>query len=66
MNKAVKTILIVAGIILLAYGAYEMISPEASLDIGVAEFEAQSNDNAYITMGIGIVSLLAGVFIGKK
>ncbi|APG64725.1 hypothetical protein LPB136_04830 [Tenacibaculum todarodis] len=66
MNKTIKTILIVVGILLVAYGAYEIIVPEASLDIGIAEFEAQDNNSAYITLGAGIVTLLIGLFVNKK
>ncbi|WP_405604711.1 hypothetical protein [Polaribacter sp. Asnod1-A03] len=66
MNTLIKTILIIAGIGLLIYGGYELINPEASLDIGIAEFESQDNTNAYITLGIGIVTLLAGVFVKKS
>ncbi|KGL63416.1 hypothetical protein [Polaribacter sp. Hel1_85] len=66
MNKTIKTILIIAGLALLIYGGYELITPEASLDIGIAEFESQNNDNAYISIGIGIVALIASFLVSKK
>jgi len=66
MNIFIKAILIIAGLGLLIYGGNELVSPEASIDIGIAEFETQNNTNAYISIGIGIIALLAGVFIKKK
>lgn len=66
MNKTIKTILIVAGLALLIYGGYELVTPEASIDLGVAEIESQNNNNAYITMCIGIVALVAGFIVSKK
>jgi hypothetical protein len=66
MNKTIKMILIIAGIGMLAYGGYELVTPEASVDIGIAEFESQNNDNAYMSIGIGIVALLVGLFTQKK
>jgi hypothetical protein len=66
MNKTIKIILIVAGLALLIYGGYELVTPEASLDIGIAEFESQNNDNAYISIGIGVAVLVASFFVGKK
>jgi len=66
MNTLTKTILILAGLGLLIYGGIELVSPEASLDIGIAEFESQNNTNAYISIGIGIVALLAGFFVKKS
>ncbi|MCG1037684.1 hypothetical protein [Polaribacter sargassicola] len=66
MNTLTKTILILAGLGLLIYGGIELVSPEASLDIGIAEFESQNNTNAYISIGIGIAALLAGFFVKKN
>ncbi|MDX1270870.1 hypothetical protein [Bizionia paragorgiae] len=66
MNKTVKTILMVAGVGLLAYGVYTMIAPEAAINIGPLSVEAQDNTNAYITIGLGIVALVASFLAGKK
>ncbi|MCB0446797.1 MAG: hypothetical protein KDD03_04680 [Gelidibacter sp.] len=66
MNKAVKTILLVVGIVLLVYGIYKLITPEASVDIGIAEFEAQDNKDAYITIGLGLVAVVLSFLGGKK
>lgn len=66
MNKIIKIFLIIAGIILIGYGIYKIISPEATVDIGIAEFNSQNNNNAYITLGIGIATLIVSFFIKKQ
>lgn len=66
MNKTIKTILLIAGIGLLAYGIYLLVIPEASLDLGFVNVETQDNKNAYITIGLGLASLFAGLITGKK
>lgn len=65
MNSIIKSVLLIVGVGLLAYGGYLLVTPEASIDIGIAKAEAQNNDNAYITIGLGIVALLIGL-LGKK
>ncbi len=66
MNKTIKTILMVVGLILVVYGIYKMIAPEAFIDIGIAKVEAQDNSDAYITIGLGIAALVLGFLGGKK
>ncbi|MHB1106905.1 MAG: hypothetical protein ACYCZ2_11130 [Lutibacter sp.] len=66
MNKTVKTVLMVAGIVLLAYGIYTMVRPEAAISVGPLNVEAQDNTNSYITIGLGIVALVASFLGGKK
>ncbi|TDU39499.1 hypothetical protein BXY82_1524 [Gelidibacter sediminis] len=66
MNNTVKTILMVAGIVLLIYGIYTLIAPEASISVGPLNVEAQDNTNSYITIGLGIVALVASFLGGKK
>ncbi|WP_046755441.1 hypothetical protein [Kordia jejudonensis] len=66
MNKTIKLILLFAGIILIGYGIYTMIAPEASLSVGPLNAEVQDNNSAYITIGLGVVSLLIGLIAGKK
>ncbi|KYG72568.1 MULTISPECIES: hypothetical protein [Roseivirga] len=66
MNSLIKTILIIVGVALLGYGGYLLVTPEASIDIGIAEASAQDNDNAYITIGLGLVALLIGLLAKKK
>lgn len=66
MNKSVKTILLVVGVILLGYGIYTLIMPEASLDLGILKVEEQDNTNAYITIALGIIALGVSFMGGKK
>ncbi|MEN3322862.1 hypothetical protein VP395_03925 [Mariniflexile soesokkakense] len=67
MNKGVKSILVIVGIVLLGYGIYTMIIPETQISIGDLDLvEAQDNTNAYITIGLGLVALLIGFVGGKK
>ncbi|WP_104736383.1 hypothetical protein [Hanstruepera ponticola] len=66
MNKTVKMILLVVGIILVIYGIYTLIAPEASVGIGDLSIEAQDNDNSYITIALGIASVALSFLGGKK
>lgn len=66
MNKTIKTILMVVGVILIVYGIYKLITPEASVDIGVVKFEAQDNQDAYITIGLGLAAMVLGFLGGRK
>ena len=66
MNKSIKTILLVVGVVLIGYGIYTMIAPEASISIGDIGVEAQDNTNSYITIALGIVAAALGLLGGKK
>ncbi|PSG89471.1 hypothetical protein [Aurantibacter aestuarii] len=66
MNNLVSIVLRVVGLILLGYGIYQVIMPEASVDLGVVKAIAQDNSDAYVTMGLGLLSIGLGYFIGRK
>lgn len=66
MDKIIKPILIIAGLVLTIYGVYKVIAPEATVDIGIAEFSSQDNNKAYISLAVGIVILAISYFIKKK
>ena len=66
MNKQIKMILIIVGVVLLGYGVYILIVPETSLDLGIIDIESQDNTNAYITIGLGIITLFVSFIVGKK
>lgn len=66
MNKQVKSILLIVGVVLLIYGIYRLIMPEASLDLGIVKVEEQDNTNAYITIVLGIIALAVSLVGGKK
>lgn len=59
-------ILLVIGAVLVGYGVYTLIAPEASVSIGPLSMEAQDNTNSYITLTIGVVAIIAGAFASKK
>ena len=66
MNKNIKTVLLVAGIVLLAYGIYTMVVPETKVAIGdLSLIEAQDNTNAYITIGLGLFAVVLSLIKGK-
>lgn len=67
MNKSIKLVLLIAGIVLLTYGIYTMVIPETQVSIGDVDLiEAQDNTNAYITIGLGIVAVVLSLVKGKK
>jgi hypothetical protein len=67
MNKTIKTVLLVVGIILLAYGIYTMIIPETQVSIGDLDLiKTQDNTNAYITIALGIVAVVLSLVKGKS
>lgn len=67
MNKTIKTVLLVAGVILLVYGIYTMIQPEAQVSIGDVDLlTAQDNTNSYITIALGIIAIAVSLVKGKS
>jgi hypothetical protein len=66
MNQTIKTILLVVGVILVGYGIYTLIAPEASMDLGVVEAEVQDNNDSYITIALGLVAIVLSRVGGKK
>lgn len=67
MNKSIKTVLLIVGLILTIYGIHTMIQPETQVSIGDLDLvEAQDNTSSYITIAIGIVALAVGLISGKK
>ena len=66
MDKIIKTLLIISGLVLTAYGVYKVIAPEATVDIGIAEFNSQDNKKAYISLAVGVVILIISGFVKKK
>ncbi len=66
MNNTIKMILLVVGVIVLGYGIYTLIAPEASIDLGVVSAEVQDNNDSYITIVLGIVAIVLSRLGGKK
>lgn len=66
MNNTIKMILLLVGVILMGYGIYTLIAPEASIDLGVVSAEVQDNNDSYITIAFGIVAVVVSRLGGKK
>lgn len=66
MHKAIQAILLVVGVLLIVYGLYTMITPEASVDLGIIEAEIQDNNNAYVTIGFGLASIFLALLASRR
>ncbi len=66
MSKSVKLILLIVGLVLVGYGIYTLVAPEASVSVGDISVEAQDNTDAYVTIGLGIVAVALGFLGGRK
>ena len=66
MHKAIQAILLVVGVFLIGYGLYSMITPEASVDLGIVEAEIQDNNNAYINMGFGLAAIVLSFLASRR
>jgi uncharacterized membrane protein HdeD (DUF308 family) len=67
MNKTIKTVLLIIGVILLVYGIYTMITPETKISIGDLELlKVQDNTNSYIVIGLGLVAIVLSLLKGKE
>ena len=67
MNKTIKSILLIVGVALLGYGIYTLFVPETILSIGSLDVKAKdSNNNSYITIGLGLLALLIGLLGSRK
>ncbi len=61
-------ILIVVGVILIAFGLYNAFIPQEVVDIGPLEVSAKEGltTQSLITIALGVVSVFSGVFLGRK
>ena len=66
MQKIIQGILLLVGVILIGYGIYTMITPEASVDLGIVEAEIQDDNDAYTTIGLGIASVVLSLLASRK
>lgn len=67
MGKNFKSIVLIAGIVILAYGVYTLIQPETQLSVGDVDLlKVQDNTGSYITIIFGIVAIAFSSFWGKK
>ncbi len=66
MHKAIQAILLVVGFFLIGYGLYTMITPEASVDLGIVEAEIQDNNNAYVNIGFGFAAIILSLLASRR
>jgi divalent metal cation (Fe/Co/Zn/Cd) transporter len=66
MHKAIQVILLVVGVFLIWYGLYTMITPEATVDLGIVEAEIQDNNNAYVNIGFGIAAIVLSLLASRR
>lgn len=67
MNKTIKSVLLLIGLILVGYGIYTLVQPETHVAIGDVDLvKTQENTDSYITIGIGIVAIAIALITGKK
>jgi len=66
MNRTVKTVLLIAGIILLIYGICTMIIPKTEISkVSLDLVKLQNNSISYITIGFGIVAIFLSLIKEK-
>ena len=63
-----KNILIVVGIVLVAFGLYNAFVPQQVLNFGPLEVSAKEglSNESLLLIVLGVVAVIAGVFLGKK
>lgn len=66
MDRTVKTVLLIAGIILLIYGICTMIIPKTEISkVSLDLVKIQNNSISYITIGFGIVAIFLSLIKEK-
>ncbi len=67
MSKSFRSIVLIAGIVILAYGVYTLVQPETQVSVGDVDLiKVQDNTNSYITIAVGVIAIALSSFAGKK
>lgn len=67
MNKSIKIVLLIVGVILLAYGISILVIPKTGISIGKLDFiKTQDNTNSYIAIVLGIVAVALSLIKEKS
>lgn len=67
MYKVLQVVLLIIGILLVGYGIYDLFTPEFTAQAGPFKVEAEGDHTqAYAMIGLGILSLVAGLAFGKR
>lgn len=63
-----KNVLIIIGIILIAFGLYNAFVPQEILDVGPLEVSAKEglSSESLMLIIIGVASIIGGAFLGRK
>lgn len=66
--KILKLVLIIVGVVLIAFGLYQAFVPQEVLNIGPLEVSAKEGiSNQTLGMiGLGVVALVAGAFLKNR
>jgi hypothetical protein len=66
--KILKSVLLVVGIVLIAFGLYNAFVPQEVLDIGPLEVSAKEgmSNQTLAMIGLGVVALIAGAFLKNR
>ncbi len=68
MNNTVKTVLLVVGIALIAYGVYQILTPDVQGEVMGVEFSADDGSvstQSIVLIVLGLLAILAPRFIKK-
>ncbi len=67
MNNVLKFVLLIIGVGLIAYGVYNLVTPEFSINAGPLQVEAHGdNTQSYAMIVFGILSLVGGLAFNKR
>lgn len=67
MHKAIKTVLLLTGVLLLLFGIYSLTIPETQVSIGNLKLiKVHDNSSSYLTIGIGFLAVVLSLIKGKK
>ena len=66
MKKLIPIILQLVGLILLGFGIYQAVVPEASINIDSIGASVSDSNDAYLNIVIGLAAIGLGFFMGKK
>lgn len=66
--KILKLVLIIVGVVLIAFGLYQAFVPQEVLNIGPLEVSAKEGISNQILgmIGLGVVALVAGAFLKNR
>jgi uncharacterized membrane protein YobD (UPF0266 family) len=66
--KILKLVLVIVGVVLIAFGLYQAFVPQEVLDIGPLEVSAKEglSNQTLAMIGLGVVALVAGAFLKNR